>query len=279
MVGVVIQWCERDPQKLSALEKQLKSLKFVDYMNSLKEKRREMRKEYEKRRRSPPPEGNHHRCNTFWYKRIRVDQPSMTASDKYKDEYMLRKEREEEHLKEKALRIHDKPMQFPRVKYDDGHLRMDHKTVQQQESLHSIHTEGFKTTFKPIKFFDEVEKPDVGGPFLPPPESKTAAGLKTASLNCNVKIRKHFNRANDLFNRETSEENLPRFLVVSRVNGQSFLPENLFIISNAVEDIVGGEVDEMRKLRDGSVLIKTTTVVQSKRLLEATMFGPVPVKV
>ena len=64
----------------------------------------------------------------------------------------------------------------------------------------------------------------------------------------------------------------PQYLVATRVDGESFMPVNPFLISKSIEG-VAGDVDEMKKLRDGSVLIKTLNEDQSQKLMNCKNFG------
>lgn len=73
-------------------------------------------------------------------------------------------------------------------------------------------------------------------------------------------------------------DRVPRFLVVTRVDGESFYNVNPFVISDAIENSAG-EVEFMRKLRNGSILIKTKTEAQSKLILSMTAVGPHGIKV
>ena len=64
----------------------------------------------------------------------------------------------------------------------------------------------------------------------------------------------------------------PLYLVATRLDGESFIPVNTFIISNAIESNAG-DVEDMKKLRDGSVLIKCATQEQSINLMKCKHCG------
>lgn len=67
----------------------------------------------------------------------------------------------------------------------------------------------------------------------------------------------------------------PKYLVMKRINHESNLANvSPFLIKKVVDNIVGGEVDVCKKLRDGTILIRTKTCSQAASLIKLTSLMP-----
>jgi len=63
----------------------------------------------------------------------------------------------------------------------------------------------------------------------------------------------------------------PKYIIISRQDNQSF--ENVSpIIKKVIDFQCGGEVESVKKTRDGKLLVKTKGVIQAQRPLRLTQF-------
>nr|XP_043069358.1 uncharacterized protein LOC122322068 [Drosophila bipectinata] len=67
---------------------------------------------------------------------------------------------------------------------------------------------------------------------------------------------------------KTYQHKDPKFMVVKRKDNESFRTVSPFIIQKSIDYACGGEVDSVKKTRDGTLLIKTKTHLQATKLLK-----------
>ena len=70
---------------------------------------------------------------------------------------------------------------------------------------------------------------------------------------------------------------LPRYLVATRTDGESFKLVKPTFIALHVEGIFG-DLEGVQKLREGSLLLHTSSGAESERLLKCNHFGEIPMK-
>jgi len=63
-----------------------------------------------------------------------------------------------------------------------------------------------------------------------------------------------------------------KYIIFSRQDNQSFENVSPFIIKEVIDFHCGGEVESVKKTRDGKLLVKTKGVIQAQRLLRLTQF-------
>lgn len=67
----------------------------------------------------------------------------------------------------------------------------------------------------------------------------------------------------------------PKYLVISRTNdSKSLINVSPFLIKKVVDCTCGGEVSECKKLRNGTILVKTKNINQAKKLIQLTSLCP-----
>jgi len=64
----------------------------------------------------------------------------------------------------------------------------------------------------------------------------------------------------------------PKYIIISRKDNQSFENVSPFIIKKVIDFQCGGEVESVKKTRDGKLLVKTKGLIQAQRLLRLTQF-------
>jgi len=65
----------------------------------------------------------------------------------------------------------------------------------------------------------------------------------------------------------------PKFLTITRVESEENLTNvSAFLIKKVIDNVCNGEIASCKKLRDGSLLIKTNNTSQAKQLIQLTGF-------
>lgn len=83
-------------------------------------------------------------------------------------------------------------------------------------------------------------------------------------------------KSNSAMNLET-EEPVPRFLIIKRIDGGDFAKVSPFVIDKTLYGLIG-QVKAVRKIKEG-LLVETTSKPQSIRLLKIEKFGDFPVEI
>lgn len=75
----------------------------------------------------------------------------------------------------------------------------------------------------------------------------------------------------DFSKKITINSNGPIYLIISRVNSESTLANiSPFLIKKVIDSTCNGEVSECKKLRNGSILVKTKNSIQANKLIKLT---------
>lgn len=62
-----------------------------------------------------------------------------------------------------------------------------------------------------------------------------------------------------------------RFLIIERIKDGNLTTVSPFVLNKAINDLVGGKPREIRKLRDGTVMVRTMNRKQAEKLLKKTV--------